>query len=105
MPLEEITELFIEHNSKNEIYYGEPSVVAPLTAVVVFKASNFKKEYSLEERSYRIQSNNGKRFFPTMLGSSIYGTSLDGSDKNVRLDYYRWEIDYCYLEDTAESTT
>lgn len=41
-----------------------------------------------------------------MGGYSIFGSSLDGSDKNVRLEQYMedeyagkggWKVDYCYL--------
>lgn len=67
-------------------------------AVIVFTIDRFKKEYSLESRSYEINSSS-KFFDPYKNGSSLYGTTLDKSDVNVRLDWYFgiWKIDYCYI--------
>ena len=73
-----------------------------LYGVVVFKESNFETPYSLEERSYKVSSAN-KRYIDSMCGSSVFGTSLDGSDVGVRLDMYDWEIDYCYLLNEKEN--
>ena len=61
--------------------------------------------YSLESRSYVVSSYN-KAFIASMGGYSIYGSSLDGSDKGVRWEQYMeeeyagkggWRVDYCYL--------
>lgn len=68
-----------------------------ITGVIVFKASNWAKDYSLESRSYRVSSAN--KGFISCAGSSIYGSNLDGTDKLVRLDWYNWDVDYCYLEE------
>lgn len=64
--------------------------------VIVYSSHNWDDEYSLEARSYKVSSNN-KRFFDGKTSNSYFGTSLDGSDVNVRLDKYYWDIDYCYL--------
>ena len=70
-------------------------------AVIVFKTESFENEYSLDSRSYEINSD-AKYFNPSKCGSSLFGTSLDRSDCNVRLDYCLqdgWLIDYCYILD------
>lgn len=70
--------------------------------VIVYKESNFAEPYPLEARSYKVSSAN-KRFIDYMCGSSMFGTSLDGTDDGVRLDLYDWEIDYCYLLNEKEN--
>lgn len=95
----EIADMFYKHNVDNNItsQFGDPN---RMTAVVVFKASNWPNaDYSLESRSYEFVSDN-KRFVPGMGGNSVFANSLDGTD-SIRLDWYlgQWEIDYCYLKD------
>jgi hypothetical protein len=68
----------------------------------VFKNESWpqrKEDYPLESRSYEFRSDE-KYFLPEMGGNSIFATSLDGSDRNVRLDHYlhMWKVDYCYLK-------
>lgn len=96
----EVVAKFKQYNVENNVVYGDNTNVKPLTAVIVYKESNFDKPYTLEERSYRIQSDDGKLWFNMPSGSrSFWGDSLDGSDMRVRLDFYSdWEIDYCYFE-------
>ena len=76
-----------------------------LLGCIVFTEDSFTELYSLEERTYVVSSNN-KAFQPNMGGYSIYGSSLDGSDRGVRLEGYMaeegngergWKVDYCYL--------
>ena len=68
-----------------------------ITGVIVYKSENWPNQnYSLESRSYGVSSD-CKRFKPDMGGNSMYGGNLDGTDQCVRLDWYDWEIDYCYL--------
>lgn len=88
------------HNAENSIrsQYSDPN---PLNCVIVFKNESWPmrtKEYSLESRSYGFRSDE-KHFLPDMGGNSIFADSLDGSDRNVRLDHYLgdWKIDYCYI--------
>lgn len=71
-----------------------------MTGVIVFKEENWTAvEYSLEARSYKV-GNLNNYFDDEKISNALWATSLDGSDKNVRLDYYldRWDIDYCYIE-------
>lgn len=76
-----------------------------LTGCIVFTEDSFKKQYSLESRTYEVSSYN-KAFIPGMCGYSIFGSALDGSDDGVRLEAYMaaehggkdgWKVDYCYL--------
>lgn len=68
------------------------------TAVIVFKQSNWKKEYSEESRSYRSHSDQWGWDYDK-LGRRRTGHCLDGKDNDVRLDYYNWDIEYWYWED------
>lgn len=76
-----------------------------IKGVIVFTKDSFNKEYSLESRSYVVCSN-CKAWIPSMLGYSIFGSALDGSDDYIRLDRYMylehggengWKVDYCYM--------
>lgn len=78
-----------------------------LDGYVVFTKDSFLRDYPLESRTYRISSRN-KAFQPDMLGYSIFGSSLDGSDDGVRLDGYMadekggaggWKIERCYMKE------
>ena len=68
-------------------------------AVIVFTEDSFSKPYTLEERSYKINREWGKYFKSGMIGNSLYGDCLAGTDKGVRLDWYLgdWKVDYCYI--------
>ena len=76
---------------------------------IVFTADSFDKSYTEEERTYVVGSNN-KAFIEGMGGYSIYASSLDGSDENVRLEAYMadeyggkdgWKIEKCYVKDDS----
>ena len=78
-----------------------------ITGVIVFTPESFKKEYSLESRSYKVSSNN-KAWIPGMGGYSIFASTLDGSDNGVRLEAHMWaeyggengwKVAYCYFLD------
>ena len=97
----DIIDLFRDYNEVQGIEYGMGGKPG-LSAVIVFKQSNFNKEYSERSRSYRVTNLDGKIFFNGMLGSSMFGSCLDGPDQNVRLDYYNWSVEYCYLEGDSE---
>lgn len=94
----EIVNTFREYNSKHNYIYGY-SEGEEITAVIVYAQSNFTKEYSEESRSYRVSNFGGKAFFDGMIGNSIYGDCLDGSEYGVRLDAYNWKIEKCYFEE------
>jgi hypothetical protein len=78
------------------------------SAVIVFTEDSFDKVYPLEARSYRLTDNEMWGLDDTKMGRRITGSSLDGTDNNVRLDCYmngyddpadNWKIDYCYIEE------
>ena len=93
----QLAKVFREHESRNP--------KESLTAHIVFTEGSFDKLWPLESRTYVVSSRN-KAYMPDMGGYSIFGSSLDGSDPYVRLDYYMaaerggkdgWVVDYCYL--------
>lgn len=88
----ELFEIFKKHNKEN------PDA-DPITGVIVYDASSWEgKQYTLEERSYRVTSDN-RAFQEGKIANSIFGYCLDGKDLGVRLDYYpNWKVEYCYLE-------
>lgn len=100
MTYKELKNYFIEYNKTHN------RVNNPIKGVIVFREDNWPdNNYSLESRSYVVSSDN-KAFIASMGGYSIYGSSLDGSDKGVRLEQYMeeeyagkggWKVDYCYL--------
>jgi len=76
-----------------------------LTGYIVFSPASFEQEYSLESRIYEVSSDN-KTYQPNMHGYSIIASSLDGSDRGVRLEEYMsselggadgWQIERCYM--------
>lgn len=95
---EELKEEMIKFNQENAI--TTKGVGPVLKAVIVFTEDTFSKPYSLEERSYKI-TNHNKAFIPRCFSDSIFGDSLDGSDRNVRLHNLigDWKIDYCYIQE------
>ena len=69
---------------------------AILKGIIVYKQKNFEKPFSLVERSYEV-ANNNRCFQPNKISNSLFGNCLDGVDLGVRLDWYRWEVEYCYM--------
>ena len=69
-----------------------------LKAAIVFAADNWDIPYTTKERTYYV-SNCNKYFMDGMLGNSLFGDCADGKDCGVRLDWYNWKIEYCYLLD------
>jgi hypothetical protein len=69
-------------------------------AVIVIDNSSFTRNYPLESRSYKVSSNDNY-FDSSKISKSLYGTSLDNVDLNIRLDLYMWEqnwkVEYCYI--------
>lgn len=80
--------------------FPEKQEEAHLSGVIVYKQSNFDKPYSETSRSYRV-SNNNRAFQHGKIANSIFGHCLDGTDDGVRLDWYKWAVDYCYMEDVV----
>lgn len=76
-----------------------------LTGYIVFSQASFTQPYSVESRTYVVSSNN-KAYLSQMSGYSIYASSLDGTDRCVRLERYMasekggptgWQIERCYM--------
>ena len=81
-----------------------------VTGYITFTEDSFNKPYSEESRTYVVSSDN-KAFIPGMGGYSIFGSALDGSDNNVRLDQYMydeygmksgWKVERCYIKDGSK---
>ena len=68
-----------------------------ITGVIVYKQSNWDEPYTEEQRSYRVCSCN-RCFQHGKIANSMYGACLDGTDIGVRLDWYNWDVDYCYMD-------
>ena len=68
-----------------------------ITGVIVYKADNWTKSYTEEQRSYRVSSCN-RCFQDGKIANSMYGDCLDGTEHGVRLDWYKWVPEYCYFE-------
>lgn len=95
--------IMYKHNAKYGLDYNDYPRKEKQYAIIVFTEDSFDKPYTEQQRSYQI-SNYSKRFFPNMLGTSLSGDCLDGTDLGVRLDWYMggkdgWKVDYCYLID------
>ena len=75
-----------------------------LTGYIVISQDSFDKPYSFESRTYELTSDN-KAFRSKTGGRSIFASSLDGTDRGVRLDWYLaeignkdgWKIERCYM--------
>lgn len=99
MPYSELKALF--RQSENEGRH--------LTGYVTFTEDSFDKKYPLAARTYVIGSNN-KAFQSGMGGYSIYASSVDKSDPNVRLERYMrdeqggsdgWKIERRYIREVT----
>lgn len=67
------------------------------SAIIVYKQSNFKIQYSLRDHSYRVFNSN-RAFQKGKISNSLFGDCLDQKDIGVRLDLTGWEVEYCYIE-------
>lgn len=72
-----------------------------ISGVIVYKPENWKEPYTETERSYRVYSNCHR--FGSYISNEMTGNCLDGRDMGVRLDWYRWKVDYCYIDDEYEA--
>lgn len=88
----------ISFSEFNEIMWDARKAGKLAVGVIVFKKDNWKTEYSLESRSYRV-NNMDNYFDKDKISQAWWSSNLDGTDKNIRLDYYinDWKIDYCYI--------
>lgn len=104
-----------EEDTITDVSYGELTDAfreaerngSHMTGYIVFSQDSFTEPYSEEARTYVVSSNN-KAFQPNMGGYSIYGSSLDGKDRCVRLEGYMaaehggekgWKIERCYTKE------
>lgn len=99
---QELCHIFERHNKENGVRH-QFSDENRLKAVIVFTEGSFgNSDYTKEERSYVVSSDN-KMFLSGFCSSSLYGDCLDGGDLGVRLDMYMqceknpWQVDHCYL--------
>lgn len=97
----EMTNLFVKVNKE-----GKPHI----NGYIVFAQESFDKEYSELSRTYSVSSDN-KAFRPSAGGFSIFGSCMDGTDQNIRLDGYirgpgnKWKIEKCYICQQDFATT
>ncbi len=64
--------------------------------VVLFSKKNWNKTYTGLQRMYALNlSSSG--FNSEGSGQAIIGNCLDGSDQNVRLDMYNWDVEAAFL--------
>lgn len=93
----EMTEIFRKVEQEGERH---------VSGWILFTKESFNANYDFTSRLYATSSNN-KAFRPKMLGYSIFGSSVDGTDPHVRLDLYMkdekggkdgWEVEKCFIE-------
>lgn len=90
---EQLSHIMWEHNAQ----HPDKLDTEDITGVIVYKASNWNKPYTEQERSYRV-SNASPTFQSGKISNRLSGDCLDGKDIGVRLDWYNWEVDYCYMD-------
>jgi len=90
----ELRNIMVEFNSEHPEAQDSPTI----RGVIVYKSENWDKPYSLESRSYEVWNSN-RCWQAGKIANSLFGSALDGSDNDVRLDWYEWAVDYCYMED------
>lgn len=95
----ELTNFLCEANSNEEIF----------TAYVTISNKSFAKEYSWESRTY-IFTSEEKRFKADAISSSIWASSVDGTDANIKLSDYIygpscWEVESCGIVNFQLSKT
>lgn len=74
----------------------------PVCGYIVFSPDSFDRPYSEQSRTYVVSSDN-KAYIAGAGGYSIFGSCLDGSDQNIRLELYMhgdgaWKIERCYMQ-------
>ena len=91
--MRKLEEIMREYNRR----FPENADSAKLAGVIVYKASNWPKAYSELERSYRVWNCN-PYFHDGKISNRLSGDCLDGTDIGVRLDWYKWDVDFCYMD-------
>lgn len=83
----EIYERNLSYSELKSLFRQAENEGKHLAGYVTFTEDSFDKKYPLAARTYVIGSNN-KAFQSGMGGYSIYASSVDKSDPNVRLERY-----------------
>lgn len=98
LTFQQLCNVMLQFNRDNNVTAATAYGNKELVGVIVFSQDSFTKEYSLESRSYSVSSQNN-RFIDDKISNSIYGSALDGSDPDIRIDFClcEWKVDYCYL--------
>lgn len=100
-PSERVVELSYQRLS--EIFnYVNDTHKSPVSGYIVFSRDSFDMPYSEQSRTYVVSSDN-KAYIAGAGGYSIFGSCLDGSDQNIRLELYMhgdgaWKIERCYMQ-------
>lgn len=68
----------------------------PLTAYIIYDASNWSKPFHETARTYAVNSWSNL-FFDGKISTSLFGDCLDMTESGVRLDWYNWKREKCYL--------
>lgn len=92
-----VLEALSKYNSDNGFGRENPPT-SQIYGLIVFSNKSFDKEYPFESRAYYFSSDN-KYFLSGMIGNSIFGYSLDGTDMGIRIEQYKneWVVEDCYL--------
>ncbi len=94
IPFSELEAIMMRFNKE----HPEQQDTASITGVIVFKQEKWpNKTYSVKSRSYRV-SNSNRAFQEGKISNQLSGNCLDGTDQGVRLDWYKWEVEYCYMD-------
>lgn len=89
MDWDDIITLFREYN---KVYPNGK----PLTAYIIYDASNWPKTFHETSRTYAVNSWSNL-FFEGKISTSLFGDCFDLSESGVRLDWYNWKREKCYL--------
>lgn len=92
IPMEwgDIIALFREYNHTVSIN------AKPLTAYIIYDASNWNKVFHENFRTYVVNSWSNL-FIDDKISNSLFGNCLDLLEFGVRLDWYNWKREKCYL--------
>lgn len=93
----------LSYQRLSEIFnYVNDTHKSPVSGYIVFTQDSFDMPYSEQSRTHVVSSDN-KAYIAGAGGYSIFGSCLDGSDQNIRLELYMhgdgaWKIERCYMQ-------
>lgn len=94
IPFSKLESIMMTYNKR----YPDKQDSSQITGVIVFKQENWPDHpYSVKDRSYRV-SNANRAFQEGKISNQLSGDCLDGKDLGVRLDWYNWSVEYCYMD-------